>query len=123
MRSLLKSCVVLLSLSASLDSFAQFYPPAQVQPPPATQRQYGNAAQAPGSIQTYQRYGNTSYGANGETYQHYGNTAYGSNGQIYQQSGNSIYGSNGETSRQVGSSGVGSNRRICQTFGNVTYCQ
>ena len=122
MRSLLTSCVVLLTLSASLDSIAQFYPQPQVQPPPATQRQHGSVAQAPGTIQTYQRYGNTSYGANGETYQHYGNTAYGSNGQIYQQSGNATYGSNGATSRQ-GNAGVGSNRRICQTFGNVTYCQ
>ena len=120
MRSLLTSCVVLVTLSASFDSLAQLYPQPQLQPPPAANRQSGDTTQAQGSgVQTYQRYGNTSYGSNGETYQHYGNTAYGTNGQISQRSGNTTL----RSGQQIGNAGFGSNGRICQSMGNVTYCQ
>lgn len=46
------------------------------------------------------------------TYQKFGNITYGNNGEVWQRFGNIEYGRNNRTGQ----------RQTCQTFGTLTYC-
>ena len=73
------------------------------------------------SAQTYQRFGNTTFGSDGYSSQRFGNTTFGSDGTTQQRFGNTTFGSDGTTYQRFGNTTFGSDGSTHQRFGNTTF--